>query len=367
MKKYNLYLVFSFISILGFSQTRTFTLLNDVETTEVISQGVTGTCWSFSASSFLESEIMRINNKQIDISEMFNVRHTYNTKAWNYVMRQGKLQFSQGGLGHDVINSIAEFGFVPNAFYTGLKEDESKHNHTKLIDTLKPVLDDFITKKITNWKTPVTAILDHKLGTPPTSFYYNGVNYTPLSFMKSLKIEPKNYVSLTSYTHKPYNTKFVLNIPDNFSNGSFYNVSLPDLVATTINALQKGYSIELDCDVTEKTFSSKYGVAILPTETLKEAKNITQLTTEITVTPELRQQEFENYNTTDDHLMHITGYLKDQNGKIYFKVKNSWGTKDKAHGGYIYMSETYFKMKTISILLHKEGIPRKTKKTLRID
>ncbi|WP_375239552.1 C1 family peptidase, partial [Aurantibacter sp.] len=287
MKKYSLYLIFALISTLGFSQTRTFELIKDVETTEVISQGNTGTCWSFSASSFLESEIMRINKKRIDLSEMFNVRHTYETKAWNYVMRQGKLQFSQGGLGHDVINSIAEYGFVPNAFYTGLKEDQKKHNHSKLVDALKPVLDSFIGKKITDWKTPVSSILNDKLGAPTTSFFYKGVNYTPISFMKSLKIEPKVYVSLTSFTHKPYYTEFVLNIPDNFSNGAFYNIKLSDLMATTLYALDNGYSIELDCDVSEKTFSSKHGVAILPTE---EAKDLTIITKEIVVTPELRQE-----------------------------------------------------------------------------
>jgi bleomycin hydrolase len=278
MKKYSLYLIFALISTFGFSQTRTFELVKDIETTDVISQGNTGTCWSFSASSFLESEIMRINKKRIDLSEMFNVRHTYETKARNYVMRQGKLQFSQGGLGHDVINSIAEFGFVPNTFYTGLKENENKHNHSRLVDNIKPVLDSFITKKITNWKTPVTSILNDKLGTPTTSFFYEGVNYTPLSFMKFLKIEPTDYVSLTSFTHKPYNREFVLNIPDNFSNGAFYNVKLSDLVATTLYALDNGYSIELDCDVSEKTFSSLYGVAILPTETLIGFKDIMQLT-----------------------------------------------------------------------------------------
>jgi bleomycin hydrolase len=363
MKKYSLIIALSLISVFAFSQTRTFTPVIDLETTEVISQGNTGTCWSFSASSFLESEIMRINKKNIDLSEMFNVRYTYEDKAWNYVMRQGKLQFSQGGLGHDVINSVAKHGFVPNSFYTGLKENELKHNHADLIDSLQPILDQYIAKEITDWKTPVTKVLNEKLGTPTTTFFYDGVNYTPQTFMASLNIKPKDYVSLTSFNHVPFNTEFVLNIPDNFSNGSFYNVTLQDLVQTTLEALKKGYTIELDCDVTEKSFSSKDGIAVLPQEPTKE---LMQLTKEINVTQELRQQEFENYNTTDDHLMHITGFLKDQNGNVFFKVKNSWGTTYSGNNGYIYMSEAYFKMKTISILLHKDGIEKSVAKKLDI-
>lgn len=363
MKKYSLIVAFSLVTVFAFSQTRTFTPIVDLETTDVISQGNTGTCWSFSASSFLESEIMRINKKKVDLSEMFNVRHTYDDKAWNYVMRQGELQFSQGGLGHDVINSVAKHGFVPNTFYTGLKENEFKHNHADLVDSLKPILDQYIAKDIKDWKTPVTKVLNDKLGEPTTSFLYEGKTYTPQSFMASLKIQPEHYVSLTSFNHVPYYTSFVLNIPDNFSNGSFYNVTLDELVETTLEALKNGYTIELDCDVSEKTFSSKDGIAILPTE---PTKDLMTLTTEINVTQDLRQQEFENYNTTDDHLMHITGFLKDQNGQLFFKVKNSWGTTYAGNNGYIYMSEAYFRMKTISILLHKDGIPKTVAKKLNM-
>jgi bleomycin hydrolase len=364
MKKYNFILALSLFTVFGFSQTRVFEPIVDIEATEVISQGNTGTCWSFSASSFLESEIIRINKKRVDLSEMFNVRHTYKTKAWNYVMRQGKINFSQGGLGHDVINSISEYGFVPNSFYTGLKINEEKHNHSKLIDTLKPILDSYIGRKITDWKTPVNSILDEKLGVAPTTFFYEGVNYTPKSFMTSLKINADDYVSITSFNHAPFYSNFVLNIPDNFSNGAFYNVPLQDLMDISINALDKGYTIELDCDVSEKTFSGKFGLAVIPVN--NELKDIKVLTAEKNISQAYRQQEFENYNTTDDHLMHITGYVKDQNGTIYFKVKNSWGTKTSEKEGYIYMSEAYFKLKTISILLHKKGVQKTLRKKVGI-
>ena len=358
MKNYIAGLCFIACAGITTAQNRTFTTEIDLEATEVISQGNTGTCWSFSTSSFLESEIKRITGKSIDISEMYNVRHTYPKKSWIYVMRQGKAQFSQGGLAHDVINSISEHGFVPNSVYTGLQSNETGHNHSNLVQTIKPILDQKIKEKISDWKTPVDSILDSKLGKDITTFMYDGKPYTPKEFMASLNINPKNYVSLTSFTHQPYNSNFVLNIPDNFSNGSYYNIPLDQLVKTTNHALKNGYTIALDCDVSEVTFSSKHGIAVVLED--KKEKDVTKLLKEKNITADYRQQEFENYNTTDDHLMHIVGLVKDQNGTTYYKVKNSWGKGSKRIGndGFIYMSEAFFKLKTVSILLHKNAVPK---------
>ncbi|GAA3640576.1 C1 family peptidase [Flavivirga jejuensis] len=360
--------VFILFTCLTHSQHYDFKTIIDLETTNVISQDHTGTCWSFSTSSFLESEIIRITGDQIDLSEMYNVRHAYINKSWNYIMRQGKTQFSEGGLAHDVIHSISEHGFVPNAAYTGLMNGRTKHDHSKLVDTLKSTLDNYIkAPKSFNWKKHVNAILDSYLGSNVTSFNYKGVAYTPASFMKKTKIIPEDYVTITSFSHKPFYTNFILNIPDNFSNGAFFNVKLDELIHIVNNALEKGFTIELDCDVSEKTFSSKHGLAILPKDGINLEDAFINISEEKQVTQELRQQEFENYNTTDDHLMHITGVLKDQNGTTYYKVKNSWGTNPKRvnNGGYIYMSEAYFKLKTISVMLHKKAIPKKVFKILK--
>ncbi|WP_303317789.1 C1 family peptidase [Flavivirga abyssicola] len=355
-------------TLLSYSQPYDFKAIIDLEATDVISQGKTGTCWSFSTSSFLESEIIRITGKKIDLSEMYNVRHTYLNKSWNYVMRQGKTQFSQGGLAHDVMNSISAHGLVPNTIYSGLKNGNAKHDHSKLVDTLKKTLDLYIKdSKTFNWKKRTNDILDTFLGENVKSFDYNGKKYSPLSFMKEVKINPKNYVTLTSFSHKPYHTNFILNIPDNFSNGKFFNVTLDELTNTVNNALEKGFTIELDCDVSEKTFSSKHGLAIIPIDGIDIADALINVSEEKKITQEFRQQEFENYNTTDDHLMHITGLVKDQNGTTYYKVKNSWGKNPKRvnHGGYIYMSESYFKLKTISVTLHKNALHKKVLKILR--
>ncbi|MEH6536113.1 MAG: C1 family peptidase [Psychroserpens sp.] len=365
MKNNSLLFVLVFTSFFSFSQTYEFETTIDLEATDVISQGSTGTCWSFSASSFLESEVMRLTGKQIDLSEMYTVRHTYSKKAWNYVMRQGKIQFSQGGLGHDVINSVSEYGVVPNDVYSGLKEGEKRHNHSKMADSLKTILKAYLDDSKTyasDWKNDIEQTLDYYLGDDVKSFMFEGERYTPQSFLKMTKLNPKDYITITSFTHEPFYTNFVLNIPDNFSNGDFYNVTLDDMVTVANHALKSGYTIELDCDVSEKTFSSKHGLAIVPAT--DNANALLNVSPEKDITADYRQQEFENFNTTDDHLMHITGMLKDQKGTTYYKVKNSWGKNGLRNDGYIYMSEAYFRLKTISIMIHKDALPNAIKTKL---
>ncbi|MBG7630863.1 MAG: aminopeptidase [Bacteroidetes bacterium] len=341
-----------------------FSTVIDIEASAVKSQGNTGTCWSFSASSFIESEIFRDSGEMIDISEMFNVRNTYNAKAWAYIMRQGKIQFSEGGLAHDVLNSIKLNGLMPESAYTGLLDNVKKHDHEKIVPELQKVLDAYIkndqNSKYTNWKFAVDSILNIHLGTPPSEFEYNEKQYTSKSFLKMTKINPNNYITLTSFLHQPFQSEFILNIPDNFSNGSFYNIPLDQLVEEVDNALKKGYTLALDCDVSEKTFSSKYGIAVIPNEDSKNERSLTYVVEEEIITPEFRQAEFENFNTTDDHLMHIIGLVKDQNGTEYYKVKNSWGTNSNRIGndGYIYMSKAFFKLKTISVMVHKDALSK---------
>jgi bleomycin hydrolase len=364
--------VFLFVSIISFSQSYEFKTIIDLEATDVISQGRTGTCWSFSTSSFLESEIMRISGKNIDISEMYTVRNTYPVKAENYIMRQGKAQFSQGGLAHDVINSIANYGLVPQVAYTGLNVDDSSHNHSEMVAVLKGILDVYIDNpgKVLspNWKAIIDNTLDVYLGENVTTFNYEGVPYTPKTFLEMTKINPADYVSITSFSHEPFYSKFILNIPDNFSNGSFYNVKLDDMITVLNHALENGFTVELDCDVSEITFSAKHGIAVIPENDDTKAEAIISVRPEKNITQEFRQQEFENYNTTDDHLMHITGMLKDQNGTVYYKVKNSWGSDSSrvANDGYVYMSEAFMKLKTISIMVNKDAIPKSVKSNLKL-
>ncbi len=377
MKKitFCLLVLFAFAKALQAQQTTApyiFTDLIDLKATPVISQGNTGTCWSFSTSSFLESEITRITGKTVDLSEMYTVRNTYPTKAENYIMRQGKAQFSEGGLAHDVIKSVARFGLVPLDAYTGLAPTENRHTHAEMVAVIKSMLDTYVENPgrtlSPKWKPAVNGILDLYLGENLTQFSYNGKNYTPQAFAAALEIIPSKYITLTSYTHEPFYNSFILNIPDNFSNGSFYNVPLDEFVSNIDHALDKGFTITLDCDVSEKTFSSKHGVAVIPANTTNAKVAVLGPENEKNITQEYRQDEFENYNTTDDHLMHITGKAKDQNGTIYYKVKNSWGTDSSRtkYDGYVYMSAAYIKLKAISVLMHKDALLPSTKKKLAL-
>lgn len=372
MRKLIISTVVLLASLTGYSQEYKFTPINDLDCSSVKSQGNTGTCWSFSTSSFLESEIKRITNKDVDLSEMYTVRNTYPKKAWNYVMRHGKAQFSEGGLAHDVLNSVENYGLVPETAFTGLNNTEDKHNHTEMITVLKAMLNAYIdnpARKLSpRWKTSVEAILDIYLGKNNNSFLYEGKNYTPKTFQEMLKINPSDYYTITSFTHQPFYKNFILNIPDNFSNGSMYNVPLDEFEQTMVAAIEKGYTIELDIDVSERTFSSKNGIAIVPENEEKELEALLGIRKEKEITQAYRQQEFENYTTTDDHLMHITGMAKDQNGTIYFKTKNSWGSNNNRvkYGGYIYISATYIKLKAISVTVHKDALTKKLRKNLHL-
>ena len=372
MKKY-IFASIALISALVSAQETPFKFKELVNNSAlpVISQGKTGTCWSFSTISFLESEVKRMTGKNVDLSEMYNVRFTYPVKAYNYVYRQGKAQFSEGGLSHDVLNSVRLNGLVPNEVYSGFTAGtDEKHNHEMLVKDLKVGLDSIVKnpkKYLTkDWKSNFDQKLNKKLGVPPTKFNYEGKQYTPQEFAKALKINPDNYVTLTSFQQAPYYSQFILQVPDNFSNGSYYNLPLDEYMNVLDEALYKGFTAAFDTDVSEKTFSKKYGMAILPSEGL-ESDYFVQILPEKWVSADERQAAFENYSTEDDHLMHITGILKDQLGNQYYDVKNSWGTEDLGNNGHIYMSKPFFRMKSIAFTIHKDALSKEVKKQLGIN
>jgi len=363
MKKafFTLSLIFS-ISI-AFGQYQ-FTMISDCHCTPVTSQDRTGTCWSFATSSFLEAELIRMGKRDIDLSEMYFVRKNYEDKALNYYLRQGKAQFGQGGLAHDVINAFAAAGAVPQEVYSGLLPGENRYDHSEMEAMLKAIVETALKSKSTSekWMNAYRAVIDNYMGSVPENFTYKGKTYTPKTFAASLGIDPGDYVSFTSYTHHPFYSSFVLEIPDNWSNGSFINVPIEDLVAIAENAVENGYSVAWDGDVSEKTFSARKGIAVLPANDRGE-EVWEKPGEEVSATQELRQQTFESFSTTDDHLMHITGVAKDQNGTHYFYIKNSWG-EISPYDGYLYMSEPYFRLKTVSIMVHKDAVPENVKKKL---
>jgi bleomycin hydrolase len=344
-----------------------FTLTSDCNCTSIKNQQNTGTCWSFATSSFLESELIRMGKKEeFDLSEMYFVRQIFMDKAQNYVYRQGKAQFGQGGLSHDVTRAFMEAGAVPESVYSGKLPGEYMHDHSEMEVALKGMLDVITQQKkpTSKWMASVSGILDAYMGRVPEKFTVNGKEYTPQTYATTLGINPADYVSFTSYTHHPFDQQMVLEIPDNWANGTYYNVPFTDLVAISKNAISKGYSVAWDGDVSEKGFSASKGVAVLPYDEKREDL-FTKPSEEVAVTQEMRQTTFTNYSTTDDHLMHITGTAKDQSGTNYFYVKNSWG-EISPYSGYVYMSEPYFRLKTVGIMVHKDAVPAEIRKRLGI-
>jgi bleomycin hydrolase len=342
----------------------TFKGENNIERTAIKNQANTGTCWSFATTSFLEAEAIRMGNKQVDFAEMFNVKKVYVDKAKNYVSRQGKANFSQGSLAHDVIRTLKTDGVIPELELTGLIDGAEHYDHNELEKSLKGFLDGVLAAKHPSkqWLKAFNAILDVYVGTEKSKFTYEGKEYTAKSFAKAMGLDATNYESFTSFTHQPFYNDFVLNIPDNYSNGEFVNVPLNDLMAITNNALKNGFTIAWDGDVSEKGFGRGEGIAILPVTVTKEMFD--NPVEEMKVSQEKRQEDFENFVTTDDHLMHVVGTAKDQKGTTYYIIKNSWGETGN-HKGYLYMSEAYFKMKTVAITLHKNAVPKGVAKKLK--
>jgi len=365
MKKSFLLYLFLFLAFSLQAQYQ-FTMLSDCHCTTIKNQQNTGTCWSFATSSFLESELLRMGKPDYDLSEMYFVRTSYQQKAKNYILRQGKAQFGQGGLAHDVINAFKTGGAIPESVYSGKLPGDYMYDHSEMEPALSGLLSVFVKQKRPSpkWLNGFTGLMDAYMGDAPEEFEYKGKKYTTRSFAEELGINPSDYVSFTSYSHHPFYSSFVLEIPDNWSNGSYYNVTEEDLVAIAEYAIDKGYSVAWDGDVSERGFSGSKGVAVLPVDA-KRPDLFTEPGEEISVTQELRQETFENYSTTDDHLMHITGIAKDQNSTRYYYVKNSWG-ENSPNQGYVYMSEPYFRLKTVALMVNKNAVPAALRKKLGI-
>jgi len=327
-----------------------FEIVHQVENTEIKSQGNTGTCWSFASISFLESEVLRTKGENIDLSEMYIVRDVYNDKARNYILRQGKANFSEGSLAHDMLNAGLRKGVVPENVYSG--KSKKKHNHEKLFDELKVYLDSIVKAKEIplNWNEEFNGILDTHLSAYEDSFLIGEQNYTAKSYTDYLGLDLANYTHVTSFSHHPFDESFILEIPDNYSNGSYYNVEIDRLQAMVDQAILEGHSVIWDGDVSEKGFSARKGLAINPVEFNEECFKAP--CPEKTVTQKDRQQAFETYVTTDDHLMHLVGIAKNDQGTKFYIIKNSWGELSD-YKGYLMMSESYFRAKTVGISINK--------------
>ena len=366
-----------------------FKVLSDIEATEVQNQGRTGTCWSFSALSFIESEIMRLGGGKHELSEMFIVRNTYSDKADKYVRMHGNLNFGSGGAFHDVTEMIDEFGILPLEAYTGRPLAEKNYNHGEmdhlLLGMVKAVVDAEQKTLTPLWKPAIEAVLDTYLGKVPSTFNYRGSKYSPESFTKSLNFNTKDYVFISSFTHHPFYEEFIIEVPDNWMMKKVYNCPMDEMVNIIDHALMNKYSIAWASDISEVGFSFREGLALVPQDgakikksgkddqnfsnagSSKESSVFESPCEEKKITQKMRQLAFDNYETTDDHGMHMTGIVEDQKGKKYYIIKNSWGTNYNDCDGYFYASEAYVKYKTVDIMLHKDAIPKKIRRKLNID
>lgn len=350
-------------------------------TTSVKDQHMSGTCWSFSGLSFLEDELLKNGKGEYDLSEMFVVRQCYIDKAINFVRYYGKTNFGEGGGLLDIPYVYNKYGMVPESAYNGLQYGEEKHNHGELAAVLTAYLNEIVKnpndKLSTAWLNGYIGILDAYLGKAPETFEYNGKTYTPKSFAQELGLDMNDYLPVTSFSHHDFYKPFVLEVPDNWDHGLYYNVPMEEMQQIVDNAIEKGYTVLWAADVSEKGFKWYDGVALMPKVDRNKAKEGTELSRwvklkdsekedemydfkgpveEIEVTQESRQQGFDNYETTDDHGMVIVGTAVDQKGNKYYKVKNSWDS-EQVYDGYFYISMPYFLAKTMSVMVNKDAVP----------
>lgn len=366
-----------------------FTTVKEVKITPVKNQNRTGTCWSFSGVGLIEAELLRTGKGEYNLSEMFIANHSYKDKADKFVRLHGKLNFAQGGSFADVIYVFKHYGAVPGELYKGLEYGQDNHVHGELAEVatayVNAVIKNRDKKLSTAWKKGFDGVIDTYLGKLPETFTYQGKQYTPKSFGESLGLNFDDYVSLTSYTHHPFYSQFPLEIEDNWRWAPSYNLPINELMEVLDHAINNGYTIAWGSDVSEKGFT-RNGIAVAAdiealessgsdqarwvglsqTERDAEVKKLVEKPCkEIEVTQELRQQAYDNYQTTDDHGMLIYGIAKDQTGKKFYMVKNSWGTESK-YKGHWYASEAYVAYKTMNIVLHKDALPKTIQSKLGI-
>ena len=367
-----------------------FTTIDSIAITPVKDQNRSSTCWSYSTIGFLESELLRMGKGEYDLSEMFVVHHTMLDRAEYSVRMYGTAEFAPGGSAYDVIYCLKNYGMVPQEVMPGIQYGSTPADtlpvHAELDaiagGVVKAVTNSGLKKLTPVWKKALTAVYDTYLGECPATFIYNGKEYTPKSFAEELGLNADDYVSITSYTHHPYYTTFALEVPDNWRMDQMYNVPMEEMMAIIDNALAKGYTLAWGADVSEICFTRK-GLGVVPEE--EKAVDLTgsdaarwlglsatdkreELTKkplpEKTITQEMRQAAYDSWENTDDHGMQIFGTAKDQNGKRYYMVKNSWGTKRSEYKGIWYVSEAYMQYKTNDVLVHKNAIPKDIRKKL---
>jgi bleomycin hydrolase len=353
-----------------------FTEVIDLDRTSVKAQGSAGTCWSYSGNSFIESEMIRNGKKPVDIAEIFTARQVYLGKARNYILLNGTANLGDGAELHDVMNILRKNGAMPQSAYN--LEDYGKGNvkSGEMQKKVKEILDNYLKNpknKTASWVKDINDYMDSQLGKIPDNFDFQGKNYTPQTFAKEvIGIDANDYVEISNYKDNPYYEKMVQPVTDNWSSDQLYNVPMNEMTNAVDFALSKGYTIGWATDVSEPFFSWKNGVAHVPNvEDLYEISDDLKKSIfdgplkEKEITEDLRLEGLYTLNTTDDHGMHIVGKAKDQNGKEYYKVKNSWGETND-YKGYLYVTKAYVQLKTTALMLNKNSLNKDLRAKLKV-
>ena len=369
-----------------------FTTVKENPITSIKNQNRAGTCWCYSSLSFIESELIRMGKGEYDFSEMFIVHNTYLDRADKAVRTHGDISFSQGGSFYDVIYGMEKFGLVPEEeMLPGAMYGETLSNHNELSAVSDAVVGAIALGKHSKlqsdkegnmlWKKAIEAIHDIYLGVRPEKFTYKGKEYTPKSFYESTGLNASDYISLTSYTHHPFYSSFVLEIQDNWRWAQSYNLPIDELMEVFDYAIMEGYTIAWGSDVSESGFT-RNGVAVMPDAEKAQELSGSDMAHWLKLSPaekklnekpqpqkwctqEERQLAYDNWETTDDHGMQIYGIAKDQMGNEYYMVKNSWG-ESGTYKGIWYASKAFARYKTMNIVVHKNAIPKDIRKKLGI-
>jgi bleomycin hydrolase len=364
MKKVTSLLIVLLFFFIGNSFAQELSTVKLNPTTSVKDQGMSGTCWCFSVISLLETGMLKQGIDNPDLSELYIVRNIYLEKAHNYILRQGFARFTEGAFAHDVFPAVAKYGVVPLGVYPN--SSGGKINHMGFDEKLKKFLDSVLVKMpISNtWEENYTKMLDDRFGKPPEIFTFNGKEYTPLEFARDVvKFNEDDYIGLTSFTHHPFYKPFNVEVPDNYSGGLFYNLPVDELIEAAEWAVLNDYTVGWDADVSNAFFDQNDGWAMIPNgkSNLKGAVNPDDK--EIDYTQQTRQELFENLTTQDDHLMHLVGLKQTASGKKFFYVKNSWGLIGPLKG-FINVSETYFGVNTITLVLPLNALKPELRKKI---
>ncbi|HYC78248.1 MAG TPA: C1 family peptidase [Planctomycetota bacterium] len=377
-----------------------FTIVKEVDRTPVLNQGQTGTCWSFATVSFLETEVKRLSGKDVDLSEIWFARCAILEKARRYLEKGGEATFGEGGLAHDCTELMKIYGAVPESVWSGLPAGRKAHNHGEMFTVLSGALKAIAKPKeapaadaapttaaggegaasatskpaAPKKKRPVSAgvmraveaIVDSYLGAPPTTFEVDGKTYDPKTYAAEvLKLVGDDYVEVMAFGTAPFGGKAKLEVPDNWLDWDQYaNITISEFLNAMNGALESGYSVALDTDVSEPGFEAMAGVGQIA-EKVKEGKSTKTVLSDWeknpeAITQEMRDAWFKDGSTTDDHLMHVVGVARHEDGRRFYLVKNSWGPKVGPFGGYVFLSEAFVRAKALSIMVHRDALKSKT-------